>query len=126
MDEEQRLSSVELFASWASDVFDAWHQAIGATVTHLSRGAGHITDVTQDAGDVTVHVHYARGDRGHPLWEFRTEVTHIVLPAGLLRDDLRATVKARRLVQERSKQATQEAFRVRSTARPAGQQESVT
>jgi hypothetical protein len=125
MDEERRFSTVELFASWAREDFNLWHQAIGTSVTHLSRGDGHITDVTQDAGAVTVHIHYAHGERAHPLWEFRTEVTHMTLPVGLLRDDLLATVTARRLVQERSKQATREARRARSAARPARQPETV-
>ena len=104
MDEERRLSTPKLFARWAREDFPSWQQAIGATVTHVSRGDGHVTNVTQEAGTVSIHVHYARADREHPLWEFRTELMSMTLPAGVTRDDMIPTVRARRLLREQEKE----------------------
>jgi hypothetical protein len=103
MDEERRLSTSKLFANWAGEDFPSWQQAIGASVTHLSRGNGHVTDVSREAGIISVHVQYLRDSRSHALWEFRTELTTMTLPAGLAREDLIPTVRARRLLQEEEK-----------------------
>jgi hypothetical protein len=103
MDDERRLSTSKLFASWAGEDFHSWQQAVGASVTHLSRGSGQVTSVSQEAGIVSVHVRYLRADRSHPLWEFRTELTNMTLPEGLTRDDLIPTVKAQRLLKEQEK-----------------------
>lgn len=111
--EEDRLSNRELFASWAGEDFHSWQKAIGASVTHLSRGDGHVTNVSQEGGSVSIHVRYARSDRVHPLWEFRTELTSMTLPAGLTRDDFVPTVKARRLLREQGQKAARAARRRR-------------
>jgi hypothetical protein len=100
VDEEYRLSIPKLFARWADEDFHAWEQAIGTSVTHLSRGNGRVADVTREGGIITVHVQYAKAVRGHPLCELRTEFTQMTLPAGLTRDGVIATVKARRLFHE--------------------------
>ena len=105
MDEERRLAIPQLFARWAREEFPAWRQAIGASVTHLSRGDGRVTDVSQEAGSIAVHVRYARAERRHPLWEFRTELMRMTLPTGLSRDDLMSTVTARRLRRAQDKKA---------------------
>lgn len=105
VDEERRLSTSKLFAGWAGDDFPSWEQAVGASVTHLSRGDGQVTNVSQEAGIIAVHVQYARDTHSHALWEFRTELTHMTLPAGLARADLIPRAKARRLRQEREKRA---------------------
>ena len=105
MDEERRLSIPQLFARWAHDDVHSWQQAVGVSVTHLSRGDGHVTDVSQEAGIISIHVQYARGNRGHPLWEFRTELIGMTLPAGLTRDDLIPAVKERRLLREQEQRA---------------------
>lgn len=97
MNEESRLSNPQLFARWAGEDFDAWRQVIGMSVRHLSRGTGSITDVSREAGIVSIHVHYARAQREHPLWEFRTEVRSMTLPDGITREDLISVVKARQL-----------------------------
>ncbi|MGH2583487.1 MAG: hypothetical protein ACRDJE_01080, partial [Dehalococcoidia bacterium] len=89
---------------------DAWRQGIGMSVTHLSRGEGSITNGSQEAGFVTIHVHYARLQREHPLWEFRTEVRSMTLPEGLTREDLIVAVKARQLLQDQEEKADREAF----------------
>jgi hypothetical protein len=110
LDDERRLSTSKLFASWAGEDFHSWQQAVGAAVTHLSRGTGHVINVSQEAGVVSVNVRYLRADRSHPLWEFRTELTTMTLPNGLTRDDLIPTVKARRLLKEQEKRAERVAF----------------
>ena len=104
MDEERRLSNARLFASWAGEDFGAWQRATGASVTHLSRGNGQVTNVSQDAGHIAIHVHYERSDRGHALWEFRTEFIDMTYQAGLTREDLLPTVEARRLLREHEAQ----------------------
>jgi len=109
VDEEHRLSNRQLFASWAREDFHSWQQAIGASVTHLSRGDGQVTNVSQEAGIVSIQIHYAQGNREHPLWEFRTELTNMTFPKGLTRDDFIPTVKARRLLQEQHEKADREA-----------------
>jgi len=110
VNQEYRLSNPQLFARWAGEDFDAWRQVIGMSVTHLSRGKGSVIDVSQEAGIVSIHVHYARFQHEHPLWEFRTEVRSMTLPEGLTRDDLIMAVKARQLLQEQEIQVDREAF----------------
>ena len=100
MDEEHRLSNPRLFARWAREDFSSWQHAIGTSVTHLSRGDGRVTNVSQEAGQVSIRVQYANAAREHPLWEFRTEFTHMTLPEGVTRGDFIPTVRARRLLQE--------------------------
>lgn len=104
MDEERRLSNVQLFASWAGEDFDAWQRATGASVTHLSRGNGQVTNVSQDAGIIAIQVQYERSARGHALWEFRTEFIAMTFAEGLTRADLIPTVEARRLRREQEMQ----------------------
>ena len=106
MEEERRLSNSRLFASWAGEDFGAWQRATGASVTHLSRGVGRVTNVSQDAGTIAVHVQYERSDRQHALWEFRTEFIDMTYHAGLTREDLIPTVQARRLLQEHQTRTT--------------------
>jgi hypothetical protein len=120
VDEEQRLSDPQLFARWAREDVDAWRQAINLSVTHLSRGTGQVIDVSQEEGGLSVHVQYARSGRKHPLWEMRTEFTRMTLPEGLTRADLIPTIKARRLLQERAKQADREAFASNGHGRHSG------
>ena len=110
MNDEHRLSTPKLFAKWAGANFASWRQAIGASVTHMSRGDGHVTAVSREAGVVSIHVHYAQAEREHPLWEFRTEFMQMTLPNGLTRDDLIPTVKAQRLLHEHDPIAMREAF----------------
>jgi hypothetical protein len=110
MDEERRLSTSKLFAGWAGDDFPSWEQAVGASVTHLSRGDGQVTNVSSEAGIIAVHVQYARDSRRHALWEFRTELTNMTLPEGLTRTDLIPTAKARRLRREQERRAARAAF----------------
>jgi hypothetical protein len=105
MDEEYRMSGPLLFARWAGEDFQSWYQAIGVSVTHLSRGNGRVTNVSQEGGTVFVHVQYAKEGRVHALWEFRTELTHMSLPDGLTRDDMITPVRARRLLQEQATKA---------------------
>ncbi len=100
MDDERRLSNAQLFARWAGEDLGCWHQATGAFVTHLSRGDGQVTSVSQDAGAIEVQVQYARSARGHALWEFRTEFIDMALPEGFSRADLVPIVNARRLRHE--------------------------
>ena len=109
MDEEHRLSNPKLFAKWAHEDFPAWRQLIGVAVTHLSRGDGQVTDVSREAGSVSIQVQYARSERSHALWEFRTEFTDMTLPQGLTRADLIAPVKAQRLLQEQARKASRTA-----------------
>ena len=116
MDEEYRLSIPRLFGRWAGEDFHAWQQAIGVSVTHLSRGNGRVTDVTREGGIITVHIQYAKAVRGHPLCELRTEFTQMALPTGLTRDGVIATVKARRLLHEQNVAANREA----ASANPRG------
>lgn len=113
MDDERRLANSHLFASWAGDDFSSWQRAVGASVTHLSHGVGQVTSVTRDRGVISIHVQYGRSERGHALWEFRTELISMTYPAGLTRDDLSPPVKARRLLQE---ETTRTALRVRRSA----------
>ena len=110
MNDEHRLSIPKLFAKWAGEDFDSWRQAIGASVTHLSRGDGHVTAVSREGGAISIHVHYAHAEREHPLWEFRTEFTQMTLPHGLTRDELIPTVKAQRLLHEHDPIAMRAAF----------------
>ena len=110
MNDEHRLSTPRLFARWAGEDFHSWQQAIGASVTHLSRGDGRVTNVSQEAGVVSIHVQYVGADREHPAWEFRTEFTNMTFPEGLTREDLIPTVKARRLLREHVPKAMREAF----------------
>ena len=105
MDEERRLSTPKLFASWAGEDLHCWQQAIGASVTHLSRGVGQVTDVSLEAGSITVTVRYLLAERRHALWEFRTELTHMTLPEGLTRDDLIPMAKVQRLRREQEQRA---------------------
>lgn len=113
MDEERRISTPRLFASWAQEDFASWHRAIGASVTHLSRGDGRVVNVSQVGGDISVHVQYAGTGREHRLWEFRTELTHMILADGMTRNDLIPVVKARRLLQEQQKKANRAALSAR-------------
>jgi hypothetical protein len=110
MDEEGRISTPRLFASWAQEDFASWHRAIGATVTHLSRGDGRIVNVSQAGSIISIHVQYAGAGREHALWEFRTELTHMTLADGMTRNDLIPVVKARRLLQEQQKKANRAAL----------------
>ena len=110
MDIEHRLSNSQLFARWAGEDFPSWERATGASVTHLSRGVGRVTSVSQDAGIISINVQYDRSARGHALWEFRTELIGMTYPEGLTRDELSPPVKARRLLQE---DAAQTAMRLR-------------
>jgi hypothetical protein len=110
MDEERRLSTSKLFAGWAGDDVHSWEQAVGASVTHLSRGDGQVTNVSQEAGIIAVHVQYARDSRRHALWEFRTELRDMTLPEGLTRADLIPRAKARRLRREQARRAEHAAF----------------
>ena len=104
MDEERRLSNSRLFASWAGEDFGAWQRATGASVTHLSRGVGQVTNISQDTGTIAIHVQYERSAREHALWEFRTEFIDMTFQAGLTREDLLPTVEARRLLREHEAQ----------------------
>ena len=110
MDDERRLSNVQLFARWAGEDLDRWQQATGAFVTHLSRGDGQVTNVSQDAGLIAIQVQYERAARGHALWEFRTEFIAMTYPAGLTRADLIPAVTARR---QRHEHETQTALPLR-------------
>ena len=106
MEEERRLSNSRLFASWAGEDFGAWQRATGASVTHLSRGVGQVTNISQDAGTIAIHVQYERSERRHALWEFRTEFIDMTYQAGLTRADLLPTVAARRLQRDHATQTT--------------------
>ena len=106
MDEENRLSNPKLFAKWAREDFPSWQQLTGVSVTHLSRGDGQVTDVSREAGSVSIQVQYAHAARSHALWEFRTEITDMTLPHGLTHGDLIAPVKAQRLLQEQARKTS--------------------
>lgn len=106
MNEEFRLSNPRLFARWAGEDLESWQQAVGVSVTHLSRGDGRVTKILQDAGVISIHVQYAQADHQHPTWEFRTEFTNMTLPEGLSRDEVIPAVKARRLAQEQEEKTT--------------------
>lgn len=111
MDDERRLSNSQLFARWAGEDIASWQRATGASVTHLSRGVGQVTSVSQDAGIISVNVQYERSARGLALWEFRTELIAMTYPVGVTRDELSPPVKARRLLQEQAARAQREVFR---------------
>jgi hypothetical protein len=105
MDEDYRLSIPKLFARWAGEDVHSWEQAIGVSVTHLSRGEGRVTGVSETTGIISIRVEYARASREHPLCELRTEFTNMTLPAGLNRDHMIATMKARRHIHEQIEKA---------------------
>lgn len=105
MDEEHQLSNSLLFARWAGEDHEAWQQAVGGSVTHLSRGKGQVTAVSEQDGVVSVHVHYAKGDRIHASWELRTEFIDMKYANGLTRADFIPTVRARRLHKEQQRTA---------------------
>jgi hypothetical protein len=111
VDQDERLGTPQLFAGWAGEDAAAWERAVGTSVTHLSRGNGTVTLIAQEASGVAVHVRYSGTGavRAHALWEFRTEVTRMTLPAGLTRADLLPAARARRIRQERDRKAKQEA-----------------
>ena len=110
MDDERRLANSNLFASWAGDDFASWERAVGASVTHLSRGTGQVTGVTRDGGVISIHVQYGRSEYVHALWEFRTELISMTYPAGVTREELSEPVRARRL---RHEETTRTALRDR-------------
>lgn len=99
MDHDQRLANPQLFAFWAGEDVEAWEHAVGTSITHISRGPGTVTSVSQDAGNIGIHVGYIQGVHEHPLWEFRTEITKMTLPAGLSRADLLPAARAHRIQQ---------------------------
>lgn len=103
MDVEQQLTNQQLFALWADGDIASWERVVGVSLTHLSRGVGRVTSVSQTAGEVSIHVQYFRAQREHPLWEFRTEFIRMTLPDGLTREEMIPVVKARRLRREEIK-----------------------
>lgn len=109
MDQIHRLANPQLFASWAGDDFHAWEQAIGTSVTHLSRGSGTVTHVSREMGSIVIHVRYGGAVHEHALWEFRTEVTSMTLPAGVARADLFPAARAQSILQEKARRTAQEA-----------------
>jgi hypothetical protein len=109
MDQDQRLGNPQLFAAWAGEEMQAWEQLAGVSVTHTSRGRGTVAHVSQDMGYITIHVRYNGAVREHPLWEFRTEIMNMTLPAGLTRADLLPAARARRVLETEAKRSAQEA-----------------
>ncbi|MGD9889783.1 MAG: hypothetical protein AB7R89_14485 [Dehalococcoidia bacterium] len=109
MDQAQTLSNSQLFASWAGEDVQSWEQAIGTSVTHVSRGAGTVSNVSREAGNIAVHVQYTRAVHAHALWEFRTEIRNMTLPTGLTRADLLPATRERQKQQAEDKRAAQEA-----------------
>lgn len=105
MGDEHRLANPQLFAGWAGEDFGSWEQAIGTSVTHVSRGRGQIINVTREAGVISVHVQYARSVREHATWEIRTEIRDMTLPLGYTRDQLIPAARAQRILHEQGKQA---------------------
>src|SRR5438045_212534 len=75
MDIEQGLTDQRLFARWAGEDLPSWERAVGATVTHLSRGKGVVTSIVRESGAIAVHVAYDRSQFVHRTWELRTEFT---------------------------------------------------
>lgn len=109
MDEERRLANPQLFAAWAGEEAASWEQAIGMSVTHLSRGQGRIVEVSQTGGVIAIHVQYARTIHDHALWEFRTEVREMTLPPGCTRAGLAPAARARRLLLDEGRRERHEA-----------------
>jgi len=97
MDIEQGLTDQRLFARWAGEDFPSWERAVGATVTHLSRGKGTVTGVSRETGTIAVHVAYERSQYAHATWELRTEFTRMTLPEGLTRAEITPGARAWRL-----------------------------
>jgi hypothetical protein len=120
VDEDYRLSIPKLFARWAGEDFHSWQEAIGVSVTHLSRGNGRVTDVSQEAGNISIHIQYARAVREHPLCEFRTEFIQMTLPTALTRDDVIATLKERRLLHEQDAEGNRISAPVAATGTASG------
>ena len=111
MDQERHLSTSKLFGLWAGDELHSWERAVGATVTHLSRGKGQVTGVSRAPGGVAIHVQYLGAAHDHAPWEFRTELTAMTLPDGLTREQLIPPVKTQRLDRERETRLASEAAR---------------
>lgn len=109
MEQDFTLSNPQLFAGWAGDDVQAWEQAIGTSVTHLSRGAGTVMQVSREAGIIAIHVRYNGSVHEHALWEFRTEIRNMTLPPGLTRTDLLPAARERRKQQAIDRRAAQEA-----------------
>ena len=105
MDAESRLTNHQLFARWARQDIHAWQRAVGADITHLSRGDGRVTAVSREQGEVSVHVQYARAQHEHPLWEFRTEIHRMTYPEGLTRAEMIPAVREQRLQDEEDKRS---------------------
>ncbi len=109
MEQDFTLSNPQLFAGWAGDDVQAWEQAIGTSVTHLSRGNGTVMQVVREAGNIAIHIRYNGTIHEHPLWEFRTEIRNMTLPLGLTRTDLLPAARERRKQQTIERRAAQEA-----------------
>jgi hypothetical protein len=109
VDQAQALSNSQLFAGWAGEDVQSWEQAVGTSVIHVSRGAGTVSHVSREAGTIAVHVQYTRDLHEHALWEFRTEIRNMTLPAGLTRADLLPAARERQQQQAVDRRAAQEA-----------------
>jgi hypothetical protein len=109
VDQARALSNSQLFAGWAGDDVSSWEQAVGTSVIHVSRGAGTVSHISREAGNIAVHIQYTRSIHEHALWEFRTEIRNMTLPAGLTRADLLPAARERQKQQAVDRRAAQEA-----------------
>jgi hypothetical protein len=109
VDQAQALSNSQLFAGWAGDDVQSWEQAVGTAVIHVSRGAGTVSHVSREAGNIAVHVKYTSAVHEHALWEFRTEIKNMALPNGLTRADLLPAARERQKQQAEDRRTAQEA-----------------
>lgn len=109
MNEDHRLGTPQLFAGWAGDDVVSWEQAVGTSVIHLSRGAGTVTQISREVGNIVIHVRYDGAVHAHALWEFRTEIRNMTLPPGLTRSDMLPAARERLKQQAADRRAAQEA-----------------